>query len=193
MDYWKSTRKIIATSRAVYEKLVGKSAVEEIEAVDDDVAIVEPPTKKARVAQVDVEKSVAPVLEKLEEVEKAVKDVNKKLDFVEEMRKSFECVICRLPCKLPVVSRCCQRIVGCTVCVKRWSEANSRCPLCTVETSTASYFALKGIDPITGLFRIGDDRETSQGSIIIDTDTATATTSDDSSNEFPPFRVANTS
>lgn len=50
LDYWKSTRKIIATSCAVYEKLVGKSPAEEIGTVDDEVTFVEPPAKKARVS-----------------------------------------------------------------------------------------------------------------------------------------------
>ena len=137
LDYWKSTRKVIATSRAVYEKLVGKSAVDEISTVDDEVAIIEPPAKKARVASDDVE--TTPILDKLAEIEKGVSSVNHKLTFIDDFKKSFECIICRLPCKLPVVNSCCQRIVGCRDCVRRWRESNPRCPL---------KFCLEGYRPI---------------------------------------------
>lgn len=71
LDYWKSTRKIIDTSRAVFEKIVGKSLVE---VIDEDVVIVEPQAKKVRVDPDDtdtLERTVTiPILEKLQCMQK---------------------------------------------------------------------------------------------------------------------------
>ena len=69
--------------------------------------------------------------------------VNKKLDslgekfsfidnVVDAMKKIFECVICRSVVHSPVVSHCCQRIIGCRTCVATWRETSTRCPLCSV-------------------------------------------------------------
>ena len=51
IDFWKSNRKIIATSRSVFDKLVGKSPADEICEVDEEVVVVQPQRKKARVTQ----------------------------------------------------------------------------------------------------------------------------------------------
>lgn len=46
IDFWKSTRKIIAASRSVYEKLGGVSVGAEVSQLDDDVVVIEPPPSK---------------------------------------------------------------------------------------------------------------------------------------------------
>ena len=104
LDYWKSSRKIIATSRTVYEKIVGKSPAEELSQVDEEVVIVKPLVKKVRIALDDgdmlesIEKTVTnPILAKLEEVQNAVSCVNQKLVFMDDLKKGFECIICPLP------------------------------------------------------------------------------------------------
>ena len=180
--------KIIATSRSAYEKLVGKSTVQDISTVDDDVEIVEPAAKKPRIA----DETVAAIFQKVCNVESNVKSIHEKLQFLSDIKKGFECVVCRLPCREPVVSSCCQRIIGCSECVRQWANANSRCPLCRVKTSTTTNFQLKGIDGITGLFRMADDHG-GVGEVTVEVDTAS---SGDSSNEFedlPSFRRANNS
>lgn len=48
VDFWKSTRKVIAASRSTYESLVGITAGEELKQVEDN-AIEVPPSKKAKV------------------------------------------------------------------------------------------------------------------------------------------------
>ena len=180
-DYWKSTRKIIATSRTVYEKLIGKSPAEEIKQVDEDVVVVDHPRKKIKLTS-DGDDVV--ILTKLEEVEKAVREINEKLGFLGELKKAFECIICRLPSESPVVTMCCQRVVGCDECVKKWREAHSRCPLCSVEGRMRECFNLKGVDGVTGLFRVGDDRESA-----IDDGDPIISISEDSANEFDEFQV----
>ena len=161
-----------------------------MEAIDEDVVIVEPQAKKVRVDLDDtdtLERTVTnPILEKLEEVKNAVSCVNQKLVFMDNLRKGFECVICRLPSKCPIVASCCQHVVGYSACVNRWRETHSWCPLCSIASTSTVFFALKGVDGITGLFRVGDDHE------AMTTEIETTTTSDDSSNEFeelPIFRT----
>ena len=184
-DFWKSTRKIIAASRSMYEKLGGVSPSAELSQVEDDVVIVKPTCKKMKV-QVgdDIIKG------QLEDINKKLDRMDKKLSFIDDIRAAFQCVICRSPARLPVVAPCCQRIIGCGECVQRWILNNSRCPLCSVSGRMMESFGLKGIDHLTGFFRVGE-------SVV---DTASQSTSsvnvedvdDDSANEFedtPTFRV----
>lgn len=138
-----------------------------------------------------IEKDVtSPILAKLGEVERAVSSINEKLEFLHDIKKNFECIICHLPCKTPVVASCCQQIVGCNDCVTRWRQTNSRCSLCSVGSSTTSCFILKGVDGITSIFRVSEDREV-RAEVTIDVDTGTL---DDSSNELEQlssFRTSN--
>ena len=69
------------------------------------------------------------------------------------MKRAFECVICRLPCKSPDVAMCCEHVVGCDKCVKKWCATHSCCPLGSVEGRLTDSFR------ITGIFRVSDDRE----------------------------------
>ena len=47
-EFWRSTRKIIAASRASYEKLVGMSVGDELSQLYDNVVITEPPSKRVK-------------------------------------------------------------------------------------------------------------------------------------------------
>ena len=193
LDYWKSTRKIIAAPRSIYERLVGKSPAEEISQLDEDVVVVDQPAKKIKLTRDGDETSI---LTRLEEIEKTVSEINENLLFLGELKRAFECVICRLPCKSPVVAMCCERVVGCDECVKKWRGTHSRCPLCSVEGRMTDSFILKGVDGITGIFRVGDDRESvlvRESVVVVDGD---PTSSEDSANEFeemPSFRSTSNS
>ena len=149
------------------------------------MVIFDPQRKKARVTQ-DIDtlgkEFTHPILQKLEDVQHTtVARISENLVFVDKSKKALACIVCRLPSNSPVVSSCCQRVVGCGPCLNRWCYANSRCPLCSVSSTSSTRFALKGIDGITGIFRVGDDRKI-----------LTNSTSDHSSNEFeelPSFRT----
>lgn len=45
-----------------------------------------------------------------------------------------------------MVSSCCQRIVGCCVCVQRWISSNNRCPHCSANTNLGQLKELKGLE-----------------------------------------------
>ena len=85
---------------------------------------------------------------------------------------------------------CCERVVGCDECVKKWRGTHSRCPLCSVEGRMTNSFILKGVDGITGIFRVSDD---SESVLVVD---GNPTSSEDSANEFeemPSFRSTSNS
>lgn len=153
-DFWKSTRKIIAASRSLYEKLGGVPANAELAQAEDDVVIVETSSKRKRI---DTEA-------KLEEIDKKLEEINTRVKFVDEIRKVFECNICRSPVKQPVVALCCQRIIGCGECVQRWLLTNQRCPFCSITGRMDEIFNLKGMDDLVNFFRIGEESTGSRGS-----------------------------
>lgn len=78
LEYWKSTRKIIAASWSIYERLVGKSPAEEISQLDEDVVVVDQPAKRIKLTTDGDDSSI---LTKLEEIEKTVSEINEKLLF----------------------------------------------------------------------------------------------------------------
>ena len=83
IDFWKSTRKVIAASRSTYESLVGVTAGEELKQVEDN-AIEVPPSKKAKVND-----------DLLMELNHKVDEILVKLSFIDDVKKVFECIICK--------------------------------------------------------------------------------------------------
>ena len=174
VEFWRSTRKIIAASRTTYEKLAGVPD-QELSRADEDIATT--PCKKIKSSECNEKIDV--IIEKLD-------FLNKNLTFVENVKKLFECVICKSTISSPMVSSCCQRIIGCKLCVTTWRESSSRCPLCSVVTPMSNAFELKGFDDMTFVHSTteGTDRSTSTPATVIDV-------SDNSSSEefedLPPF------
>ncbi len=186
LDFWKSTRKIIAASHATYEKLSGVCVGGELNQLQvDDNAITEPTRKKIKLDEDDSYKKM----------DQKIDAILNKLTFVDDMRRVFECVVCRLPVKLPVVSPCCQRIIGCKECVSRWLETNRRCPLCSVSGRTADAFDLKGIDELIGFFRASENSGQQQDSHSQPAEAPAVppvvdVTSDDEFEDLPNFNMA---
>ena len=82
--------------------------------------------------------------------------VERKLAFLDDLSQSFQCVICKSTAKTPVVSPCCQRVVGCESCVNNWVSSQSqqsRCPLCSTSGSMLNRFALKGFNDALKIIR----------------------------------------
>ena len=80
--------------------------------------------------------------------------IDKKLSFLNELGQGFQCIICKSLAVLPVISPCCQRVIGCESCVNNWMAANERCPLCSTEGDVQHRFTLKGFDDTLNLLRI---------------------------------------
>ena len=169
VEFWRSTRKIIAVSRTSYEKLAGVPG-QEFSQVDDDIDIAITPCKKMkRCHSSDQFDSIIGKLDSL----------TNNLTFVENVKKMFECIICKSTVSSPFVSSCCQRIIGCRVCVTTWRETSHRCPLCSVSSPASNSFVLKGFDDLT---RNSGETETATKSIsTASTDAGDIDVSDNSS------------
>ena len=177
-EFWRSTRKRIAASRASYEKLVGMSVGDELSQLDDDVVITEPPSKRVK------KMAIEDLGVKVEEIDKKLDAIDRKLSVFDDIKKTFECVICRSVVRYPMVSLCCKRIIGCKRCVSTWRTTSTRCPLCSdAGEKSQPMFALKGIDDLTALFcdRVPPIHESSESSV-----------SSDDFEDLPPFPTTHT-
>lgn len=59
----------------------------------------------------------------------------------------LECSICvtdQVQC--PVISSCCDRIIGCKECVERWIRRQPRCPMCNTQANAGDFREVKGIN-----------------------------------------------
>lgn len=106
-----------------------------------------------------------------------------------ELKRAFECVICRLPCKSPDVAVCCEHVVGCDKCVKKWCATHSCCPLGSVESRLTDSFILVELLAFLGLVMIVNQSWYVRESVLVVD--GNPTPSEDSANEFeemPSFR-----
>ena len=174
-EFWRLTREIIAVSRASYEKLSATVVGNELSQVEDDV---QPPSKRSK--SCDLSEKFEVLNKKLDSIEGRLSFAG---NFAETAKKIFECVICKLVVNSPIVSKCCQRIIGCRSCVTIWCGTSSRCPLCSVSGQMDDVLQLKGFDDFISFLRV-EDREnvptTNEPTIItIDTGESTESTDDD--------------
>ena len=176
--FWCSTRKIIAVSRASYEKLSGNAVGEELGQVKDDV---QPPSKRSKTCD---------FTENFEMLNKKLESIKEKLSFAGNFamvaKKIFECVICKWVVNSPIVSKRCQRIIGCRACVSTWCSTSSCCPLCSVSGRMDDVLKLKGLDDVISFLRVGDS-ENESTMIAVDTGEST---SDDNFEDLPNFSVS---
>ena len=135
--FWRSTRKIMATSKSVYERVSGLSADMDIEQAMDDAPGPSKSRKRPHYESQEDSEDLKLILNKLSRIET-------KLTFLDELSQCFQCVICRSTATNPIVSQCCQRILGCEACVNTWVSTHSRCPHCS--TSGVTSFKLRGFD-----------------------------------------------
>lgn len=155
VEFWKSTRKVLAANRLTYTKLTGRSSPEKptIDLTEGDsdsssgssVLPMHPPSpKKPRVELC----KCSSVLTKLNEVAKGVEAVQRVTNFLSNLQQAFNCVICRDVCTEPVVAPCCERVIGCQSCVDAWLGSHESCPHCTCTTGITSRFVLRGMGDV---------------------------------------------
>ena len=117
--------KILAASKSIFQKVSGasvdvKRAKEEIDLTQmDEDEELSPPSKRLRTST---------ATKTLDDVFMKVDKIESKFTFISVLVKALECVVCKGVMSKPMVSACCQHLVGCCVCVQRWISSNNRCP-----------------------------------------------------------------
>ena len=191
-DFWRSTRKIIAASQQAYEKLGGippeMDLCKQMEERDES----EPPKKRARVkGKEKMDDELDSTHGRLDEVIKKLESIERKMSVFDDLRKAFECCICKFSCNTPTVAPCCGRVIGCSACVERWMSVESTCPLCRVNGTITQRFHLKGFEELTAFFRMVDcsSSNVQPPNSASDPLTIVDSSSDDTVFEdLPPFR-----
>ena len=86
LEFWKSTRKVLAASKSSYEKLTGKTFSATIDLVSCEAGS---PPVKCKCLPEDVD-----VTEKIEKVHAGVEKLQTNFDFLGSVAKAFECLMC---------------------------------------------------------------------------------------------------
>ena len=77
----------------------------------------------------------------------------------DEIKHAVECTICKQVARQPVVSGCCQRLVGCKDCLDMWLAHSPVCPLCKGNSIITAKMELKGFDDLLALFQQGTSED----------------------------------
>ena len=176
VDFWKSTRRILAASKSLFEKLGGHGS---------DVSNAESETQPSS--------SKKPRTDTLVKILDKVSVIERKVSIPNELNKAMQCSRCQGVASPPVVASCCQRVVACEGCNHTWRASCNRCPLRNSSSAGIKSFNLRGFDDVVQCLDTFIPREEprepiqhgDQSSIPLAVDT-------DSSNDFddlPSFRI----
>ncbi|XP_016307009.1 uncharacterized protein LOC107661756 [Sinocyclocheilus anshuiensis] len=69
------------------------------------------------------------------------------------VRDAFACIICRGPMNEPMVSSCCQSLIGCRICIKQWQINSPFCPKCRAGDSGNNIQRLMGLSDALAALR----------------------------------------
>lgn len=181
IEYWKSTRKILAASLSLYTRLKGTSADPEWARVEVDLTneLEENPRPKrayysqqcspgSKLEQIsDKLDQAMGKLDRIELIDTKLGKLENQIAFAASLTDVFECVICKTLSNRPVTASCCCRIVGCEECVQQWVYANNTCPLCSSEATTQLFSELKGFEQAllvaSQLVKLPDSRGSASG------------------------------
>lgn len=82
----------------------------------------------------------------MEKVLKKVEKIESYFNFADCLIKVFVCGL-QGNSKEPLVSSCCQHVVGCKGCINQWLTSHTRCPHCSENATTIARFTqLRGFD-----------------------------------------------
>ena len=99
-----------------------------------------------------IKTGVEVVRSKIDDMAESLQRNSMTVDQRQIVNESFKCAICHAApiTPLPIAAICCQRIVGCVVCVNEWyagdTNGRKRCPLCNRDNGRANTLVLHGLD-----------------------------------------------
>jgi len=154
-DFWRSSsRKILAASAKLYEKITGKRPKAKGLEIDltGNEDIGSPPASPSAAKKQKFEEEVKTGLD---DIKQHLQHLEKQSMFEDEVKRAFECVICKQAIRQPVMAGCCQRLVGCMVCLETWLSHSPVCPLCKSSCIITTKMELKGFDDLLALLPQG--------------------------------------
>ena len=166
-SFWRSTRKVLAANRGIYDKLMGtctnlQNASVDLTAEDSDSSGggKAPSQKKPRVDAVSSSLS-----KKLDEIVSSISSVQRLMTLMGNLHQAFQCVVCRVTVSSPIVAKCCGRIVGCQQCVDGWLENHATCPHCS--SVLTEHYVLRGFDEVANTlhFTMEEHESTTRSSV----------------------------
>lgn len=175
MKFWKSPRRRLFAVQHSALKGKGKNKGKKrcIDVLSSDSEVELPKVKKQQFFR--LETSIEDVTDDVYRVERKVDSLKDEIDSVKSsldeilkldekstipiglqkyVRDAFQCKIClRAPIDPPViVSKCCNSILGCEVCVNTWYKGESvltkACPSCNTVRGLSQTMVLKGLDSL---------------------------------------------
>ena len=193
-SFWKSSRKILAANKSLYNKVSGQSTNVMRASIDltrgdaseesdsSGSSQLEPSTKRPCLS--------SSLTAKLDEIAEGVSNIQKVLMFMKNMQQTFQCVICKGVVSTPTVAKCCGRIVGCQGCVASWLQGHASCPHCA--SPIEGQFLLRGLDEVLqALQATVEEQTTAPPAPITATRQCPAVPSDSDSDfdDLPRYRV----
>ena len=191
--FWKSTRKVLATSRELYRKLTGHTTdpvrasidlTQDESSEDSDASF--PSSKRPC-----LDYKAPDIHQKLDEIARGVSTMQGLVTFMNNMKQAFECVVCKGVVSAPIMAQCCGRIVGCQRCINSWLEHHATCPHCS--SVMVDKFPVRGLDEVLVCLRANVEGE----QLVVPSQPLKCTTgcrgsdsqSDSDFDDLPAFRV----
>ena len=98
----------------------------------------------------------------LSDVKQCLQRLEKRSMVEDEIKRAFECTICKQVARQPVISGCCQRLVGCKNCLDMWLAHSPVCRLCKGNSIITAKVELKGFNDLLALFPQGTSENRTQ-------------------------------
>lgn len=149
VEFWKSGRRILATSQHNYENIIGKPPVLTLGAIFPVCPNDKAPTpKRSRSKDDDQPAAKSPIEEKIDSILTDMKSLKSLNELLQIFPPLLQCPICKDTVTNPVVSPCCGSISGCQSCVNQWVEVRNCCPLCGLDGDISGRIRISGFDPV---------------------------------------------
>ena len=155
LDFWKSSRKVLAVHSHMFDKIFGKkkaysAAIDLTQDEDDDdtedneAEGTGPPLAKRRKTNESLNNELHGIHQALIKIQQMIRPDG----VLWRVQSIFECMICRSVMDTPLFSPCCNRILGCRACLHNWFAHSPTCPHCKRVATASEWLEVKGLQQI---------------------------------------------